>query len=113
MRACGAWFEGSLAKQDLIRQLLAVDATQRLGNLKGGAQDIKRHPVFTGIVWRDLLTREHTPSPAPVAVVQPFSQAQHLLVLSWNRHLSMLASCRVAKRLGVVQAILNVPQPLA
>lgn len=36
---------------DLIRRLLKVDQTRRLGNLKDGAKDIKEHPFFKGVDW--------------------------------------------------------------
>lgn len=42
--------------KDLIRKLLQVDASTRLGSSKGGSQDIKRHPFFQGFNWRDLIT---------------------------------------------------------
>lgn len=44
------------AAHDLITELLQVDASKRLGNLKGGAQDIKRHRFFDRFSWRDLIT---------------------------------------------------------
>ncbi|PRP77392.1 hypothetical protein PROFUN_14398 [Planoprotostelium fungivorum] len=37
--------------RDLISQLLQTDLTKRLGNLKGGAADVKRHVWFQGIDW--------------------------------------------------------------
>ncbi|ORX44920.1 Pkinase-domain-containing protein [Hesseltinella vesiculosa] len=43
--------------KDLLKRLLVVDRTRRLGNLKGGADDIKLHPWFRGIDWLGLLTR--------------------------------------------------------
>nr|AFD36235.1 protein kinase C6 [Acanthamoeba castellanii] len=41
--------------KDLVRKLLAADRTQRLGNLKGGAEDVKNHPYFQSIDWQQLL----------------------------------------------------------
>lgn len=41
--------------KDLVRKLLAADRTQRLGNLKGGAEDVKNHPYFLSIDWQQLL----------------------------------------------------------
>lgn len=41
--------------KDLVRKLLAADRTQRLGNLKGGAEDVKNHPYFQAIDWQQLL----------------------------------------------------------
>lgn len=40
--------------KDLIRKLLASDRTRRLGNLKGGAGDIKQHKWFKGVDWNLL-----------------------------------------------------------
>lgn len=40
--------------KDLIRKLLAADRTRRLGNLKGGASDIKNHKWFKGVDWDQL-----------------------------------------------------------
>jgi len=40
--------------KDLIKKLLASDRTRRLGNLKAGAADVKKHKFFKGIVWEDL-----------------------------------------------------------
>jgi len=40
--------------KDLIRKLLAADRTRRLGNLKGGATDIKTHKWFKGVDWDQL-----------------------------------------------------------
>ena len=34
--------------KDLIRKLLVVDRTKRIGNLKSGADDIKNHKWFKG-----------------------------------------------------------------
>ena len=33
--------------KDLISRLLTADITKRLGNLKNGVEDIKRHPWFS------------------------------------------------------------------
>lgn len=45
------------AAKELIKGLLVVDRTRRLGNLKGGADDIKNHRFFKGTDWRGLLRR--------------------------------------------------------
>lgn len=45
------------AAKELVKGLLVVDRTRRLGNLKGGADDIKNHRFFKGIDWRGLLRR--------------------------------------------------------
>eukprot|EP01113_Clastostelium_recurvatum_P006206 TRINITY_DN12814_c0_g1_i3.p2 TRINITY_DN12814_c0_g1~~TRINITY_DN12814_c0_g1_i3.p2 ORF type:complete len:424 (+),score=104.72 TRINITY_DN12814_c0_g1_i3:1456-2727(+) len=43
--------------KDLIRKLLASDRTRRLGNLKGGAGDIKQHKWFKGVDWEMLYAK--------------------------------------------------------
>ncbi|KAL7419351.1 cytochrome c oxidase subunit 1 [Cryptotrichosporon argae] len=40
--------------KDLIRGLLTTDRSKRLGNLRGGAQDIRDHPWFSGVEWGQL-----------------------------------------------------------
>ncbi|KAI7879790.1 kinase-like protein [Lichtheimia hyalospora FSU 10163] len=45
-----------LAK-DLLKRLLVGDRTKRLGNLKGGPEDIKRHKWFRGVDWIGLLEK--------------------------------------------------------
>ncbi len=47
--------------KDLVRKLLAQDRTKRLGNLKGGAQDVKDHPYFSDIDWEALLEKKVRP----------------------------------------------------
>ncbi|KAG0149725.1 hypothetical protein CROQUDRAFT_669044 [Cronartium quercuum f. sp. fusiforme G11] len=43
-----------LISKDLILKLLNIDRSKRLGNLKGGIQDIKNHDWFTGVDWDSL-----------------------------------------------------------
>lgn len=40
--------------RDLISSLLTADRSRRLGNLRGGADDVKRHPWFSGVDWKAL-----------------------------------------------------------
>ena len=40
--------------RDLISSLLTADRSRRLGNLRGGASDVKRHPWFHGVDWKAL-----------------------------------------------------------
>jgi protein kinase A len=40
--------------KDLIRRLLTVDRSKRLGNLRGGAMDVMMHPWFGGVDWGAL-----------------------------------------------------------
>mmetsp|Transcript_32991 Transcript_32991/g.65628 ORF Transcript_32991/g.65628 Transcript_32991/m.65628 type:complete len:325 (-) Transcript_32991:729-1703(-) len=51
--------------KDLIKKLLTADLTKRLGNLKGGADDIKKHKWFSELNWDDMLKRETTPPIKP------------------------------------------------
>ena len=41
-----------------IHEILQPDPTKRLGNLKDGAFDIKRHPLFKHVTWRSLLKQK-------------------------------------------------------
>ncbi|KAI8093288.1 camp-dependent protein kinase 10 [Halteromyces radiatus] len=43
--------------KDLLKRLLVIDRTRRLGNLKGGADDIKMHKWFRGTDWLGLLKK--------------------------------------------------------
>ncbi len=40
--------------RDLISSLLNADRSKRLGNLRGGADDVKNHPWFYGVDWKAL-----------------------------------------------------------
>ncbi|CAO3671588.1 unnamed protein product [Rhizopus stolonifer] len=43
--------------KDLLKKLLVIDITRRLGNLKGGADDIKKHKWFRHTDWHGLLNK--------------------------------------------------------
>ncbi|CEJ02592.1 Putative cAMP-dependent protein kinase 9 [Rhizopus microsporus] len=43
--------------RDLLKRLLVSDRTKRLGNLKGGSEDVKRHKWFRGVDWIGLLEK--------------------------------------------------------
>jgi len=51
------------AAKDLIRKLLTADRTRRLGNLKNGVEDIKKHKWFKGVDWEKLTDKME---PAPI-----------------------------------------------
>lgn len=53
--------------KDLIRRLLTTDKMKRLGNLRGGAEDVKRHKWFRGVDWNELYMKQ-IPSPIPVRI---------------------------------------------
>lgn len=44
--------------RDLIRRLLTSDRTKRLGNLQGGAGDVKDHRWFEGVDWDSVLRKD-------------------------------------------------------
>ncbi|KAG8246997.1 cAMP-dependent protein kinase catalytic subunit beta-like [Homalodisca vitripennis] len=44
--------------KDLVTQFLKGDITQRLGNMKGGVDSIKRHKWFNTMNWLSLLSRK-------------------------------------------------------
>jgi len=55
--------------KDLIKKLLTADLTKRLGNLKAGAEDIKKHKWFTSPdssnYWEDMLAKKIAPPIKP------------------------------------------------
>jgi len=53
---CPAHFDS--ASRDIIKRLLTADRVRRLGNLKNGVEDIKRHRFFRGIDWEKLKARK-------------------------------------------------------
>ncbi|CAB4413709.1 unnamed protein product [Rhizophagus irregularis] len=46
--------------KDLIKRLLTSDRTKRLGNLRGGSEDVKKHKWFRGVDWQGLYDRRVT-----------------------------------------------------
>jgi len=76
------------AAKDLIRKLLTADRTRRLGNLKNGVEDIKKHKWFKGVEWEPLIEKTQ---PAPIvpevrhegdtqhfeAYAEPIDEEQH------------------------------------
>jgi serine/threonine protein kinase len=50
-----AYFENTA--KDLVKKLLVIDRTKRLGNLKGGAEDVKKHKWFRTTDWQGLLNK--------------------------------------------------------
>jgi serine/threonine protein kinase len=46
--------------RDLIRKLLTADRTKRIGNLKNGAEDLKKHKWFRGLNWAALYNKQIT-----------------------------------------------------
>ena len=62
----GCSFHGQA--RDLIRKLLTADRTKRIGNLKNGAEDIKKHKWYAnaGFDWNALLQKQMRPPLVPV-----------------------------------------------
>jgi len=50
------------AAQHMLKDLLHPKSSQRLGNLKNGARDVKRHPYFENYDWTGLVNKS---LPAP------------------------------------------------
>ncbi|XP_042225306.1 cAMP-dependent protein kinase catalytic subunit 3-like isoform X2 [Homarus americanus] len=53
------------AAKDLIKKLLTQDRTKRLGNMKNGADDVKRHRFFKNIDWEDVYQKKLKPPIVP------------------------------------------------
>ncbi|XP_064455652.1 cAMP-dependent protein kinase catalytic subunit 3-like isoform X2 [Ornithodoros turicata] len=51
--------------KDLIKKLLVTDRTKRLGSMKNGAEDVKRHRWFKGTNWEDVLEKRVKPPILP------------------------------------------------
>ncbi|KAI8865535.1 camp-dependent protein kinase catalytic subunit PRKX-like protein, partial [Ramicandelaber brevisporus] len=52
-------------ERDFIRRLLNSDLTRRLGNMRGGAVDVRMHPFFERIDWTAVLQRRYQPPIVP------------------------------------------------
>ncbi|KAG2770652.1 hypothetical protein Pcac1_g18263 [Phytophthora cactorum] len=51
--------------KDLIKKLLSQDRTKRLGCLRGGSEDVKKHKYFGKVDWDSVLARSETPPYLP------------------------------------------------
>lgn len=54
-----------LVARDLVRKLVTADLTRRLGNLRDGAEDIKRHPWMQHVPWQALRHQQAPFVPPP------------------------------------------------
>lgn len=50
------------SSRDLIKSLLTIDITKRLGNMRNGVEDIKNHPFFKDVDWK-LCYEKQIPPP--------------------------------------------------
>jgi len=51
--------------KDLIKKLLVQDRTKRLGNMKNGTEDVKRHRWFKTVDWEEVLEKQMKPPIVP------------------------------------------------
>lgn len=51
--------------RNLVTRLLVLDANKRLGNLRNGAQDVKKHRFFKTIDWEGVRSKELKPPIVP------------------------------------------------
>lgn len=61
----------SVDLKDLLKNLLQVDLTKRIGNLKNGVNDVKQHKWFHNIEWMSIYDRR------PKAPYQPKEEYEH------------------------------------
>ena len=47
--------------KDLIKKLLVLNPSERLGSGPDGAEKVKNHPYFKGVVWKDVLQKKIKP----------------------------------------------------
>jgi serine/threonine protein kinase len=53
---------------NLLQSLMHKNPARRLGAGREDAEEVKRHPYFTGVDWDALLRKECTPPFVPVIV---------------------------------------------
>lgn len=46
--------------KDLVKKLLVQDRTKRLGNMKNGADDVKKHRWFKHLDWEEVKNKKLT-----------------------------------------------------
>ncbi|XP_059622326.1 cAMP-dependent protein kinase catalytic subunit 3 [Phlebotomus argentipes] len=51
--------------KDLVKKLLVLDRTKRMGNMKNGSDDVKRHRWFKHLDWTDVYNRKLKPPIVP------------------------------------------------
>jgi len=68
---------------DFMSQLLQRNAAKRLGNIRGGIMQIKKHPWFAKMDWELLESGNY--EPRPLTLSQQFSQLQRERLLEIER----------------------------
>jgi len=56
--------------KDLIRRFLTADKTKRLGCMKAGPEEVKKHKWFKGVDWNQVLNRQIPPPWIPEVINQ-------------------------------------------
>merc|ERR1712111_116790 len=51
--------------KDLIKKFLVQDRTKRLGNVKNGTEDVKRHRWFKNVDWEEVYYKQLKPPIVP------------------------------------------------
>jgi len=51
--------------RDIVKRLLVQDRTKRLGNMKAGAEDVKKHRWFKSIEWEEVFYKQLKPPIVP------------------------------------------------
>jgi len=54
------------AAKQVLRKLLNIDQSQRLGSAKNGGDEIKREQWFVGVSWEDIYYRKVEPPIKPI-----------------------------------------------
>ena len=47
--------------KDLIQKLLILNPSERLGSGPNGSENVKNHPYFKGVIWKDVLQKKIKP----------------------------------------------------
>lgn len=56
--------------RDLIRRLMKRQVSQRLGSGPADGSEIRSHPFFKNVNWKDVLERRSEPPIKPVLVIK-------------------------------------------
>lgn len=73
--------------KDLVKKLLVPDRTKRLGNMKNGGEDIRRHRWFKNLDWDDVYKRKLTVRRHEIKVIftkQTKKSKKHYKSIHWK-----------------------------